>query len=135
MGTRTNRRAVERHRATDYLNVADSFYLGAEVAAEFEHWNAAGVLIVHAAIAFADAVSIRIGGVKSQGDNHYDTIALLEGLIAREERTVTALNQLRHIIDHKNVVSYSGELFERRDVDQLWKLLIRFRSWALEIAG
>jgi hypothetical protein len=132
---RSKRVSVPRARSSDYARVAESFYNGADVAREYEYWNAAGVLAVHAAIALADAVAIKHGGVKSQGEDHQDSAALLEELIAPGPQKQTALNQLRRIIDHKTVVSYSGELYDRKDVEQLWNLLIRFRSWATEILG
>jgi hypothetical protein len=127
--------SVPRARSSDYARVAENFYKGAELAREFEYWNAAGVLAVHAAIALADAVAIKLGGVKSQGEDHQDSAALLEELIAPGPQKQTALNQLRRIIDHKTAVSYGGELYDQKDVEQLWKLLIRFRSWGTEILG
>ncbi len=130
-----SRATVDRSKVSDYLKVADNFYRGAEVAREFEYWNAAGVLIVHAAIALADAVSIKLGGVKSRGDDHHDTIALLEELVASSEQKRKALQQLRRIIDHKNTVSYSGSVYEEADIEQLWKQVSRFREWAMDVLG
>jgi hypothetical protein len=103
---------------------------GAETAREFEYWNAAGVLIVHAAIAYADAVSIKFGGVKSQGENHYECIELINELVADSTKKKTALYQLQRIIDHKTTVSYSGEVYDKKDIDQLWKQVDRFKEWA-----
>ena len=117
------------------MKVAESFYGGAEVAREFEYWNAAGVLIVHAAIAFADAVSIKLGGVKSRGEDHHDTIALLEELVAPGQEKKKALLQLRRIIDHKNAVSYSGNVYEKADIEQLWRQVNRFKEWANDVLG
>jgi hypothetical protein len=39
--------------------VAESFAGGAEAAKSFECWNATRVLIVHSAIAYADAIFIK----------------------------------------------------------------------------
>jgi hypothetical protein len=127
------RRNVDRAKSANYQAVAQNFHGAAEMAREYEYWNAAGVLIVHAAITYADAIAIQIGGVKSQGEDHHDTAALLEELIATTESKKRALHQLRSIVDHKTSVSYSGELYGKSDVDQLWKHMERFRRWALEI--
>ncbi len=135
MARGSRRVSIHRSRSLDYVKVADSFFNGAEVAREFEYWNAAGVLIVHTAIALADAVSIKLGGVKSQGEDHHDTAMLLDELVADSSEKRRAVNQLRRIIDHKTSVSYSGEIYERADVEQLWKLLTRFRKWALSLYG
>lgn len=39
---------VDRQKAKNYKVVADNFYDGAEAAAEYEYWNAAGVFTVQA---------------------------------------------------------------------------------------
>ena len=124
---------VHRTKVKDYQSVAESFYRGAELAREFEYWNAAGVLIVHAAIALADAIAIKLAAVKSRGDDHHETIALLEAVVAPSEEKKKALQHLRRIIDHKNAVSYSGELYDRKDIEQLWKQVARFRQWAMDL--
>jgi hypothetical protein len=127
------RKTVERAKSANYLAVAENFYKGAEVAKDYEYWNAAGVLIVHAAIAYADAIAIRIGGVKSQGEDHQNATALLEEFVAASEQKKRALNHLRTIIDHKTSVSYSGNIYGKSDVDRLWKHVERFRAWSLEV--
>lgn len=40
-------KSIDRSRYNDYLFVANNFYSRAELAKEFEYWNAAGLLIVH----------------------------------------------------------------------------------------
>ncbi|MCF8241913.1 MAG: hypothetical protein K9J16_11040 [Melioribacteraceae bacterium] len=124
---------VERHRAKDYKVVADNFYNGAKVAAEFEYWNAAGVLIVHAAIAYGDAVTIKYGGVKSKGEDHQQLVNLIEDKVAYSEERKKAILQLNKIIAHKNSVSYSGDIYVRKDIDKLKKHIDRFRDWVLTI--
>lgn len=100
---------------------------------DLDYWTAAGVLIVHSAIAYADALTIKFSGEKSIGENHEETIVLLETLIADGDQKAKALNQLRRIIEEKSRVSYSGELFTARQIEEVWKRLERFRKWALEI--
>ena len=133
MARSRQRITIERSKASDYKKVAQNFFDGASLAREFEYWNAAGVLVVHAAIAWSDAIAIKLGGVKSRGTDHHDTIALLEELVAGDDDNKKAMQHLRRIIDHKNAVSYSGEIYERADIEQLWKLISRFRDWAIEI--
>lgn len=133
MGRGRSRVSVHRSKVADYRTVAESFYRGAEAAAEFGYWNAAGVLQIHAAIALADAMSIKLGGVRCRGEDHHETVILLDELVAPTDLKKKALSQLRTIIDHKNLVAYSGQVFTRGDVDRLAKLLERFRAWALRI--
>ncbi len=127
------RTKVERTRFKNYVMVAENFYHGAEVAHAYEYWNASGVLIVHTAIALADAISIKLGGVKCHGENHHETLSLLDELISASKEKTKALHQLQNILDHKTLVSYSGEVYERKDVDMMWKLCNRFRDYALSI--
>lgn len=122
---------MDRHRSRDYLRVADNFFQGAEVAREFEYWNAAGVLIIHAAIAYGDAITIKVAGMKSRGEDHRDLVNLMEEVVALDAQGKAAVNQLRRLIDEKNLVSYSGEVYTRADIARLGKLVERFRSWAL----
>src|SRR5664280_2208829 len=103
---------INRAKAANYKSVAENFYEGAKVAADYEYWNAAGVLIVHSAIAYGDAVTIKFGGVKSKGENHQALVNLLDSLIPDSSAKKKALLQLSKIIDHKNAVSYSGAIYE-----------------------
>lgn len=52
---------------------------------DLEYWTAAGVLIVHSAIAFTDALTIKLSGVKSVGENHEEAILLLEEAVPESE--------------------------------------------------
>lgn len=124
---------VDRTKAANYKTVADSFYEGAEVAAEYEYWNAAGLLIVHAAIAYGDAITIKYGGVKSRGEDHQQLVSLLEDTVAASNERKKALLQLSKIIAHKNTVSYSGDIYNDKDIEKLKKHLDRFRTWVLSL--
>lgn len=95
--------------------------------------NASGVLIVHAAIAFADAVTIKLSGWKCSGENHYEIISLLNDITQPNKNKSNAINYFRKIIDHKNLISYSGDEFHKKDIDKLWKHLERFIIWTNSI--
>ena len=62
MARRSVRRSVDRARHREYLRVAEHFYEAAQASIELEYWTAAGVLIVHAAIALTDALCIKFSG-------------------------------------------------------------------------
>jgi hypothetical protein len=125
--------SVERTKAANYKIVAENFYEGAKEASDYEYWNAAGVLIVHAAIAYADAVIIRFAGVKSKGEDHHEVITLLEEIFPSNDEREKSLKQLDAIIQQKNIVSYSGEVYNQKDIEQLRKHLERFKSWAIAL--
>lgn len=133
MAKRRGRKSVSRARFIDYQSVADHFYLAAKDSLELEYFTASGVLIVHSAIAFADALCIKLSGVKSTGENHEDTITLVESAVADSSEKSKAINQLRRIIEEKTKVSYLGELYSSAQSKDMLKRLERFREWALII--
>lgn len=124
---------VDKAMCSNYKTVADNFYKGAEVASAYEYWNAAGVLLVHSAIAYADALTIKFGGVKSKGEDHQEIVNLLNAILSARDLKRNALLQLQKIIAHKNSVSYNGDIYNKRDIDLLQKLSDRFKDWAEEL--
>jgi hypothetical protein len=54
-------------------------------------------------------------------------------LISHSADKKKALNQLKIIIDHKNKVSYSGDVYHKKDIDQLWKHFERYKTWVDEL--
>lgn len=121
---------VPRGRASGFARVGEGFWNGAEVASEFGYSNAAGVLLVHSAIAYADAVSIHVNGVKSRADSHMGAADILKGLSAGGEDLGKARRHLEQVIEVKNRVSYEGEEFRPSDLEALRKHAARFREWA-----
>jgi hypothetical protein len=130
MVKKVSRKEIESVNFKKFFNVAKNFYKGAELAEEFEYYNAAGVLFVHAAIALADALTIRLASKKCSGENHYEVIAKLNEVLATNSSTRHALNHLEKIIDHKNAVSYAGDLYTKKDINDVKKHFDRFRIWA-----
>ena len=78
MSKRGRRTSVSRNRYREYQTVAEHFFAAANDALELEYWTAAGLLIVHSAIAYTDALCVQQSGQKSSGENHEDAIALLD---------------------------------------------------------
>lgn len=100
---------------------------------ELDYPTAAGVLIVHSAIAYADALCIMLSGQRSSGENHEEAIEILESVVADNLDKRTAMNQLKRIIEEKTRVSYLGELYSTSETREMWKRLGRFRAWALKL--
>ncbi|NWF88542.1 MAG: hypothetical protein HXY50_03675 [Ignavibacteriaceae bacterium] len=135
MSRKTIRTKVHNTKWVDYKKVAESFFGGADVAREYEYWNAAGVLIVHSAIAYADSISIKFRGEKSQGEDHNQTVILLKEILAVSDENKKAYIHLEKILAHKTTVSYSGDVYEANDIDLLWKHLERLKNWAEDLLG
>lgn len=58
---------------------------------------------------------------------------LLKEVVALDDRGQKALNHFGRMIQQKNIVSYSGEVYTREDIDKLWKQLDRYKEWALTV--
>src|SRR5690554_2476150 len=129
MPGKTKRAVTDKSEFSKYRTLADNFYKGAIAEMKAGRWNPAGVLMVHSAIAFADAASVKYGGVKSKGDDHQDVVRLLDELLPFSEAKKNALNQLERLIAHKTSVSYSGEIYDDKDIEKLLKHFERFKSW------
>lgn len=69
---------MDRQKAGSYAAVAEDFLRAADLAIQHEYWNAAGLLLVHASIAFTDAVWIKLAGMKSTSESHQDAVTLLK---------------------------------------------------------
>lgn len=133
MANRSRRKSVQRNQYRQYQKVAEHFFVAASDSIDMGYWTAAGVLIVHSAIAYVDALCIQQSGQRSAGENHVDAIALLDEVISDGEEKASAMNQLRRIIEEKTKVSYLGDLYSAKQAEDLWKRLKRFRQWAERI--
>ncbi|MBZ0179185.1 MAG: hypothetical protein K8F36_07835 [Melioribacteraceae bacterium] len=129
------RKKYDSAKYSNFLKVADNFSQAADIAAEFEYYNAAGVLIIHSAIALADSVTIRFSSVKCTGENHYEVIKLLQESVADSKSTAKALTHFEKLIDHKNAVSYQGEVYQQKDITILLKHFYRFEKWVKSLIG
>ncbi len=129
MTKKTSTAKVDKQKYKDYKFVADNFYKGAEVAYEYEYFNAAGVLLVHAAIAYTDALTIKLSGTKSRGTDHHEIVTLLQSTVENNTANNSARNKLFKIIEHKTRVSYSGDIYSKKDIDEIRKLAERYKVW------
>ena len=130
MTKKTKRSAVDRGEASTYAEAGAQFTRAAALARESGYWNAAGLLYVHSAIAFADAVAIARRGEKSTSENHLDALILFGDVTAGLKGRDEAREHLRRIIDEKSRVAYSGVTFRRGDLEKLALHAERFRSFA-----
>lgn len=133
MTKKSPRIKINYNKYLSYKKIAQSFFDAAIVSAEFNYYNAAGVLFVHSAIAYSDAITIKLSSSKCSGDNHFQIITFLNEIIKEGAEKSKALNQLRKIIDQKNFVSYSGDEYTKKDITALQKYSERFQTWALKI--
>ena len=96
----------------------------------FGYISAAALLLVHAAIAYADAVAIEKKGWKSRGDDHLDAVALLRETVASTPEASQALVHLERVIQEKTRASYTGQSLRETDLMEIRKRVERFQFWA-----
>ncbi|HMN18727.1 MAG TPA: hypothetical protein PKD03_14030 [Ignavibacteriaceae bacterium] len=116
-----------------FIIVALNFSEAADLAFEFEYFNAAGVLYIHSAIAYSDAITIKLSGRKCSGNNHYEVIQLLESVVPKIRIDTKAFNNLKSLIDQKNLISYTGDIYHKKDLEKIIKAFKRFSEWAKSI--
>jgi len=133
---RSKSKQVPKHRAPEYARVAEGLYESAEalftLADEGDRYgNAIGVLAVHAAIAWTDALTIRHKARKHTGSDHVKAADyLLEALGSRVSPDMR--KKLTAILQTKEEVSYVGEYYRVADAMTLLTQLRAFREWAKE---
>ncbi len=130
MTRKTSHVTVEKNKAANFHSVAINFWHGAKLAAEHQYYNAAGVLFVHSAIAYADALCIKTKGKRAKGENHHEVVNLLDSIIIPSDTKKRALDNLTKIIEQKNIVSYQGDIYHKSDIDKLSRSFDKFREWA-----
>lgn len=126
---KSRRKSVPSSNWKQFHHLAIVFKDAASLARDFEYWNAAGVLIVHAAIAFTDAITVKIGGVKSRGDDHYQAGQLVQETVTLDVGGKRALRHFFAIIGEKSLVSYSGTIYRRKEITSLSNHLDRYQKW------
>lgn len=134
MGKRTPQRRVERTRSDDYAAVARSFLEAAKVALEFRYFNAAGLLSIHSAIAFADTVTVRKLGERSTAESHDQVVDLLSRAAGAQVGFRQAVTHLTRLLNEKNRTAYTGELSTESTAADLLTHADRFAEWAQAMA-
>ncbi len=132
MVRRGTRKRVDRTDWTGFLAAAEENYASASAIQTSKKYRAAGILLVHAAIALTDALTIRLGGVKSTGEHHQEALDLVRELLPNAAGLGAALRHLEAIIHEKNRVSYTGDAFTSGDIVRMRTHYERFALWAKE---
>ena len=86
--------------------------------------------MVHAAIALTDAITVKVGGVKNASGDHAVAADLLEEVVAVDTEGRKAIGHLRSILEEKNLVSYSGQVYRQEDIRRMARHLARYHAWA-----
>lgn len=131
---RTSTKQVDSTQAGNYLEKARQFRADALSAFDLGtlfSTNGIAVLCVHAAIAYADALSIRAQGVKSISGDHSDAATVLQDSVRiASDRDKRALRDLRAILQRKDEVSCTAKLVRKEEAKRMMERLDGFAEWA-----
>lgn len=135
---RTSRtRSADRGEAEKYRSVGDALLESASALHDLSdeadrYGNAIGVLAIHAAIAWADAIAIAYGGRKSVEGDHTKAADLLADILG-PNMDADRLRLLRGVLAAKDKVSYTGTYYDGKQAGQLLKRATMFIVWAREM--
>jgi hypothetical protein len=88
------------------------------------------IVAVHAAIAYADALSIAFRDLKSvDGDHSMAVVTLRHAMGHRADEA--QMKRLGNIIDEKSAVSYQGQYYTLDDAKAVVEKLDAFAEWVL----
>ncbi len=134
MVKRGRRKTVDRHQAAKYIHVARALRKSLAdldtIAEDGDRYgNAMGIVAVHSAIAYADALSVAYGGFKSTEGDHERTVNALSAALGHRMDPDQA-QQLLAIVKKKDTVSYQGVYYTVADARALIRRLDDFAAWA-----
>ncbi len=110
-------RAISPQAAGNYLKKAREFAAAMEQALEDQHWNAAALVAVHAAISGGDAMLAAFVGIRSADQDHRQIVVLLADHLGKEGED--AARHVQRLIARKNLVEYEERLVGHSDADQM----------------
>lgn len=127
-------KVVDRSQAEKYRRVGVSLLASARAlesiaVAGDPYGNAIGVVAVHAAIAYNDALTIAFRGIKSTEGDHRKAADVLQQALGHRA-TVEHVNRLRSILSLKDRISYGGQYYTLQEAQQLLQHAEAFAEWA-----
>ena len=128
---KARRKRTERADADKYLQVGRSLRRTAadlNDLGESAYGNALGILCIHSAIAYTDAVTIRAKGLRA-ADQHGRAADLLAELFPANAATTRAVRSLRILLSRKDDVEYSGSYYSIEDAQAMFGHLESYADW------
>lgn len=135
MVRRDRAKRVDATQAEGYAEVGRRLLLAGraiEQQGDPQHASALAILAVHCAIAYTDALCIRLGGRKSTAADHTAAARLLKGVLGTRlpvmmERTLT------RTLAEKERFGYQGYVAKLSEARALFARLERYAAWAEEM--
>ncbi|HEX3985071.1 MAG TPA: hypothetical protein VHX13_00575 [Acidobacteriaceae bacterium] len=97
--------------------------------------SAVALLAVHSAIAWNDAVQIRLTGKRAKYRNHGESAKHSRRICGSRGIDVKGINHFEALLGSKNAVAYDETLILEPAADKARTHALRFETWALRILG
>jgi hypothetical protein len=94
---------------------------------------ALALVSIHCAIAFNDALLLKLTGGRSQSADHMAAVRLTEKQCSKRKITPTGLKHLKELVKAKTRVSYSNEKTTYESAERLAVASERFETWVLPL--
>jgi len=92
--------------------------------------SAAALLAIHSAIAYNDAVQIKLTGKRSKFEDHRRAVKATTDGCKRARIQTNGVEQLRALLGAKTDIAYGGRQVEAQLADRLCTAADRFEAWA-----
>jgi hypothetical protein len=120
---------VYRQRAEQLAACSDLTANGPEYA------SATALTAIHSAIAYQDAVLLRLQGKLSRSLDHAKAAEHLEKACRNKKIETSGLKHLKNLVGHKTAVSYGPKVTTTDFAATLAEKAVRFQVWALKTLG
>jgi hypothetical protein len=127
-------KSVDRSQAEKYRRVGASLLASARALESIAvpgdpYGNAIGVVAVHAAIAYNDALTIAFRGIKSTEGDHRKAADVLQQALGHRA-AAEQVDRLRSVLSMKDRISYAGQYYTLQEAQQLLQSADAFAAWA-----
>ena len=124
-----------RSRAASYHAIGKALLETAralDIIGEERYGNGLGIVAVHAAIAYTDALTIAYRELKSVDGDHTAAADVLEHALGTRADQAQ-VRRLRRVLEAKSHVSYGGKQYTLEEGREILVLVTRFSAWAEEM--
>ena len=122
-------RKVSSGKYPVFLKRSDGFYAAAVSSSEREDWDVAVSNAVQAGISMADALTVWFLGLTSAGQDHNETLRLLQTLPLDKQEIERNTKHLSNLLDVKGDAQYEDRSLKSDDSRKAIEQCSRFRSW------
>lgn len=96
---------------------------------------AVGVLAVHCAISYNDAVQIKLTGKRTKSQDHRRAVRGTEAACRSASVESRGIGHLERLLSAKTDISYGDARVDKRRIEYLYQAARAFRAWAESILG